>query len=31
MTVLRSLFSYLQSYGYAGRNPANSDFVEAPP
>ena len=31
MTVLRSLFSYLQSYGYTGPNPAHSDFVEAPP
>jgi integrase/recombinase XerD len=31
MTVLRSLFSYLQTYGYAGSNPAHSDFVEAPP
>ena len=30
MTVLRSLFSYLQTYGYAGANPAHSDFVEAP-
>ncbi len=30
MTVLRSLFSYLQSYGYAGANPAHSDFVSAP-
>ena len=31
MTVLRSLFSYLQSYGYVGKNPAHSDFVSAPP
>jgi integrase/recombinase XerD len=31
MTVLRSLFSYLQSYGYTGTNPAHSDFVDAPP
>jgi integrase/recombinase XerD len=31
MTVLRSLFSYLQTYGYAGVNPAHGDFVEAPP
>jgi integrase/recombinase XerD len=31
MTVLRSLFSYLQTYGYAGANPAHGDFVEAPP
>src|SRR4051794_27712324 len=30
MTALRSLFSYLQSYGFAGENPAHSDFVEAP-
>jgi integrase/recombinase XerD len=30
MTALRSLFSYLQSYGYAGANPAHSDFVAAP-
>ena len=30
MTVLRSLFSYLKNYGYAGGNPAHSDFVEAP-
>jgi integrase/recombinase XerD len=30
MTVLRSLFSYLQTYGYTGANPAHSDFVEAP-
>jgi integrase/recombinase XerD len=31
MTVLRSLFSYLHTYGYAGVNPAHGDFVEAPP
>ena len=31
MSVLRSLFSYLQTYGYAGANPAHGDFVEAPP
>lgn len=31
MTVLRSLFSYLQTYGYTGTNPAHSDFVDAPP
>src|SRR5262249_6699330 len=31
MTVLRALFSYLQSYGYVGANPAHSDFVAAPP
>src|SRR5207244_7292702 len=30
MTVLRSLFSYLQTYGYLGTNPAHSDFVDAP-
>src|SRR5258708_5224596 len=30
MTALRSLFSYLQAYGYAGANPAHSDFVRAP-
>lgn len=30
MTVLRSLFSYLQIYGYTGANPAHSDFVAAP-
>lgn len=30
LTALRSLYSYLQSYGYAGANPAHSDFVEAP-
>ncbi len=30
LTVLRSLFSYLQTYGYAGANPAHSDFVDAP-
>jgi integrase/recombinase XerD len=30
MTVLRSLFSYLQVYGYTGLNPAHGDFVEAP-
>ena len=30
ITVLRSLFSYLQTYGYTGANPAHSDFVEAP-
>ena len=31
ITVLRSLFSYLQTYGYAGANPAHSDFVMVPP
>jgi integrase/recombinase XerD len=30
LTALRSLFSYLQSYGYLGTNPAHSDFVDAP-
>jgi integrase/recombinase XerD len=30
MTALRSLFSYLQSYGFVGANPAHSDFVDAP-
>jgi integrase/recombinase XerD len=30
LTVLRSLFSYLQTYGYVGINPAHSDFVTAP-
>jgi integrase/recombinase XerD len=30
MTVLRSFFSYLQTYGYTGINPAHSDFVKAP-
>ncbi len=30
MTVLRSLYSYLQTYGYTGANPAHSDFVVAP-
>ncbi len=30
MTAVRSLFSYLQSYGFAGANPAHSDFVDAP-
>ena len=28
--MLRSLFSYLQTYGYVGANPAHSDFVAAP-
>lgn len=31
MTALRSLFSYLKTYGYAGANPAHSDFVDTPP
>ncbi len=30
LTVLRSLFSYLQVYGFVGANPAHSDFVAAP-
>ena len=30
LTALRSLFSYLQTYGYSGANPAHSDFVAAP-
>ncbi len=30
LTALRSLFSYLHSYGFAGKNPAHSDFVDAP-
>jgi integrase/recombinase XerD len=30
LTALRSLFSYLQTYGYLGANPAHSDFVDAP-
>jgi integrase/recombinase XerD len=30
MTVLRSLFAFLQVYGFTGRNPAHSDFVAAP-
>jgi integrase/recombinase XerD len=30
LTVLRSLFSYLQTSGYSGVNPAHSDFVDAP-
>jgi integrase/recombinase XerD len=31
LTVLRSLFSYLQVYGYTGANPAHGKFVKAPP
>ena len=31
LTVLRSLFSYLQVYGYAGANPAHGKFVATPP
>jgi integrase/recombinase XerD len=30
LTVLRSLFSYLQVYGYTGANPAHGKFVKAP-
>jgi integrase/recombinase XerD len=30
LTALRSLFSYLQTYGYRGANPAHGDFVAAP-
>jgi len=30
LTVLRSLFSFFQSCGYSGVNPAHSDFVAAP-
>jgi integrase/recombinase XerD len=30
MTALRSLFSFLQTCGYAGLNPAHGDFVAAP-
>lgn len=30
MTVLRSLFRYLQTCGYNGANPAHSDFVASP-
>src|SRR5262249_9816313 len=29
LTTLRSLFSYLQTYGYTGSNPAHSKFVKA--
>jgi len=31
MTVVRSLFSYLQIYGYTGANPAHGKFVKPPP
>ena len=31
LTALRSLFSYLQIYGYTGANPAHGKFVKAPP
>lgn len=30
LTVLRSLYSYLQVYGYTGANPAHGKFVKAP-
>ena len=30
ITSLRSFFSFLQSYGYRGANPAHPDFVKAP-
>jgi integrase/recombinase XerD len=30
MTAVRSLYSYLQNYGFMGSNPAHSDFVDAP-
>jgi integrase/recombinase XerD len=30
LTTLRSLFSYLQTYGYTGANPAHGKFVKAP-
>ncbi len=30
LTALRSLFSYLQTYGYSGANPAHGEFVKAP-
>jgi site-specific recombinase XerD len=30
LTALRSLFSYLQTYGYSGANPAHGKFVKAP-
>ncbi len=30
LTALRSLFSYLQIYGYRGANPAHGKFVKAP-
>lgn len=31
LTVVRSLFSYLRSYGFAGANPADPAFVSSPP
>ena len=30
ITALRSFFSFLQSYGYRGANPAHPDFVRSP-
>ena len=30
LTVIRSLFSYLTTFGYTGANPAHSKFVDAP-
>jgi hypothetical protein len=30
VTALRSLYSYSQTYGYVGANPAHVDFVDAP-
>jgi integrase/recombinase XerD len=30
LTALRSPFSYLQTYGYSGANPAHGKFVKAP-
>lgn len=30
LTVMRSLFSYLTTYGYTGANPAHSKFVDTP-
>ena len=30
ITALRSFFSFLQSYGYRGANPAHPDFVKSP-
>lgn len=31
VSALRSLFSYLKTYGYTGANPAHSHFVRVPP
>lgn len=31
VSAIRSLFSYLKTYGYTGANPAHSHFVQAPP